>query len=132
MTLQEAITGAKTWLAFYGLTIADDSTDDVMLTFLAEKMQNYILAQTNQSVVPEGLNQVWVELIAGEFLARKKATGSIDGFDLDAAESSIKIGDTTVQFGDGTQTDEERLDSLINKLTKPEKAIWARYRRLVW
>lgn len=125
--VQEAIK----WLKFYGYTDISANDRDV-LEFIRDKAVNYILAKTNQSKVPTGLYEVAVEMMAGMFLERKKATGALEGFDLGAVESSIKIGDTTVSYGDGAASDEDRLNTLISALKNPGDAVWVRYRRLAW
>lgn len=118
------------WLKFYGYNVTTEDED--VLEFIIERVTNYILAQINQRKIPDGLYQVAVDMVVGEFLQRKKSTGSLEGFDLDGAISSIKEGDTTVDFGDSSVSDEQRLDALISALRSPPNAIWARYRKVVW
>lgn len=125
----EIVGDVKTWLSSYKVNADKESWQ---LRFITKKVINYILAETNQSSVPNGLYEVAVEMVIGEYLKRKKATGTLGDFDLSGAESSIKIGDTTVSYGDGTQTDEERLDNLILTLTTPSSSVWARWRRIRW
>lgn len=54
--------------------------------------------------------------------------------DLDAAVKQIQEGDTSVTFaaGEGSQTPEQRLDSLIDRLTAGREKELVRYRRLIW
>lgn len=129
MLICEIISDVKAWFSFYNINV---DTDEWQIRFSTKKVINFILAETNQPSVPSGLYEVAVEMVIGEHLKRKKTTGTLDGFDLSGAESSIKIGDTTVSYGDGTQTDEQRLDNLITTLTKPPSTAWARWRRIRW
>lgn len=89
-----------------------------------------------QPPFPEGLENIAVSMAAGFFLAAKKAAGqlNLEGVDLDAAVKQIQEGDTSVTFaaGEGSQTPEQRLDSLIDRLTAGREKELVRYRRLIW
>lgn len=123
------IEAVKKWLVFYGYTPIEG--DDWVLEFLIEGTQNYILDYCNITVIPESLQKTVVEMTAGEFLRRKKASGSLDGFNLDAAIESIKEGDTTVSYS-GVTSDEQRLDTLIASLTSVNRSHLVKYRRMAW
>ena len=75
-------------------------------------------------------------MAAGFYLAAKKAAGqlNLEGVDLDAAVKQIQEGDTSITFaaGEGSQTPEQRLDSLIDRLTAGREKELVRYRRLIW
>lgn len=85
---------------------------------------------------PEGLENIAVSMAAGFYLAAKKAAGQLNlaGVDLDAAVKQIQEGDTSITFaaGEGSQTPEQRLDSLIDRLTAGREKELVRYRRLIW
>jgi len=117
------------WLAFYGY-IADQE-DMWALGFIVDQAEVRVKNLINRSAIPKDLEPVVVDIAAGEFLRRKKTTGSLDGFDLDAAIESIKEGDTSVSYS-GNTTGEQRLDALISRLTSVSQGQLARYRRLVW
>lgn len=89
-----------------------------------------------QPPFPAGLKNIAVSMAAGFFLAAKKAAGQLNlaGVDLDAAVKQIQEGDTSVTFaaGEGSQTPEQRLDSLIDRLTAGREKELVRYRRLIW
>lgn len=89
---------------------------------------------TNLQTIPEGLESMAVSMAAGEYLNMRKATGSLEGFDLEAAVKQIQEGDTNISFaiGDGSSTPEQRLNSLIDYLINGRIGEIYRYRRLVW
>ena len=103
-----------------------------MVNSVTERVKN----ETNQSELPEGLHYVAVELVVGEYLTFKKNAGQleIDGLDLEAAVKQIQEGDTNTVFaiGDGSQTPEQRLDTLIARLTHDRSREFIRFRRIQW
>ena len=119
------------WLAFYGYAVTQE--DEWALEFIISGAEQCVKDQINRPEIPVGLRSMAVDMAAGEFLRRKKTTGSLEGFDLEAAfVSSVKEGDTTVSYDGGAMTDEQRLDALIAQLTSVSRSQLARYRRLAW
>lgn len=110
------------------------STDSWMISFTIQKVENAIKAECNVDVIPEGLYQVAIDMICGEFLFTLKNTGKLEGFDLEVALKSVQAGDTNVTFavGQGSMTPEQRLDSLFSYLIKSGKGKFACYRKFKW
>ena len=110
------------------------AADDPLLEIIIRTVQYDIQNKTNQSEIPEGLVNVAVYMAVGEYLSMKKASGQLDGFDLDAAIKQIQEGDTNTVFaiGDGSSTPEQRLNSLIDYLINGRIGEIYRYRRFVW
>lgn len=110
--------------------------DDPLLPYLMNSVIERVKNETNQPEVPEGLHYVAVELVVGEYLAFKKNAGQldIDGLDLEAAVKQIQEGDTNTVFaiGEGSQTPEQRLDTLIARLRQDRTREFIRYRRVQW
>lgn len=119
-------------LASFGYEVTE--ADAWVLGFIIQKVENYIKDNCNVDVVPEGLHQIAVDMVVGEFLLGKKSTGQLEGFDLEAAVKQIHEGDTSVTFaiGDGSKTPEERLDELILYLMNYGKGKFAAYRCIKW
>ena len=109
---------------------AEDPLLDIVISNVQYRVQN----KTNRKDMPEGLVSVAVYMAVGEYLNMKKATGSLEGFDLEAAVKQIQEGDTNVSFaiGEGSLTPEQRLNSLIDYLINGRIGEIYRYRRLVW
>lgn len=111
-------------------------SDTFSLTFCVEKVTNTIKNETNLSEVPDGLSNIAVDMVVGEFLFAKKTLSPDDlaGLDLTSAVKEIKEGDTTVSFvtGEGTMTPEQRLTTYINYLLTYGRTEFSAYRRLKW
>jgi len=119
-------------LEMFGCVV--DTYAEKLVDLCIEKAENYILSATNQTEIPQGLHQVTVDMVVGEYLFILKATGKLpDNFNLEMVVKQISEGDTTVTFAvDGSKTPEQRLDALINHLLKPSSRVLAQYRRLKW
>lgn len=119
------------FLLAIGITVAGD---DPLLDILMDQVEYMVLNETN-TVLPmeEGLESVAVSITAGEYLKFKKASGQLDGFDLEAAVKQLQEGDTNIQYaiGSGSSTPEQRLDAIISNLLGRDRELY-RYRRLVW
>ena len=112
------------------------AADDPLLPYMVNSVTERVKNETNQSELPEGLHYVAVELVVGEYLTFKKNAGQleIDGLDLEAAVKQIQEGDTNTVFaiGEGSQTPEQRLDTLIARLTHDRSREFIRFRRIQW
>ena len=115
----------------FGVTVADA---DPLLDFIISAVTERIKNETNQPAIPEGLNRLAMEMVAGQYLSLKKGAGQLEGFDLEAAVKQIQEGDTNTVFatGEGSLTPEQRLELLIARLTRDRSREFIRYRRLVW
>lgn len=116
--------------AFGVMGAADDPLLDFIISTVTERIKN----ETNQPAIPEGLNRLAVEMVAGQYLSLKKGSGQLECFDLEAAVKQIQEGDTNTVFaiGEGNTTPEQRLDTLINYLMNGRTREFIKYRRLVW
>lgn len=119
-------------LASFGYDVTEN--DSWMLEFIIQKVENSIKADCNIDSIPDGLHEIAVDMVVGEFLLNKKSKGQLEGFDLDAAVKQIKEGDTSVTFaiGEGDSTPEKRLDDLILYLMNYGKGKFASYRCIKW
>ena len=106
---------------------------DPLLCLMKDSAESTLLALTTLDELPQALVPLAERMTAGEYLRMKKCCGQLDGFEVSAEAKDIKLGDTTVSFAtDGCTTPEQRLDALINALTRCDKAEIYRHRRLVW
>ena len=112
------------------------NSDKSLLSFAVQKAENTVKNECSLSEVPEGLLNVAVDMAAGEFLLSKKtfAPEDISELDLDAAVKSLQVGDTSTSFaiGEGSQTAEQRLDCLIDRLLNAGREQFSCYRRIRW
>lgn len=119
----------KARLASFGYTVIADDT--WMLNFIILKVQEYIEAYCNINTIPEGLNNIAVDMAVGEVLMNKKSIGQLPEFDLSAAIKQIQEGDTSISF-DTSHSPEQKLDSLINYLMNYGKGALTAYRCIKW
>lgn len=122
----------KARLASFGYEVTE--VDEWMLNFLVQKVENHIKNIANISTIPEGLGNIAVDMVVGEFLLNKKSIGSLEGFDLEAAIKQIQEGDTSITYaiGEGDLTPEQRLDLLIDYLMNRGKNELLSYRCIKW
>jgi hypothetical protein len=75
-------------------------------------------------------------MACGYFLYEKKAidADSLKGFNLDTAIKSIQEGDTNITFAinEGSTTNEQKLDALINYLINYGEKHLVSYRCMTW
>jgi hypothetical protein len=116
-------------LASLGYAVTE--ADAFALGFLIRKTENRILTDCNVSEIPEGLRNVAVDMVCGEFLFEKKQSGRLgEDFDAETAIKSIKEGDTQITYAVGDAANP--VDRLINHLMNHGKPQLAGYRRFAW
>ena len=122
-------------LASLGYTF-DEGKDGWVIGFLIDKVTNLIKNETNQTEIPEGLYQIAVDMVCGEFLKAKKASGDLEGFVVDLnllTLSKETQGDTSFSWGaDKVLSAEERLNYLIDHLLNYGKPQFLAFRRFRW
>ena len=118
-------------LVSFGYTLKED--DGYVICFASQKVENHIKNSCNTTSVPDGLFNVAVDMVCGEFLFTKKQTGKLklEDIDLNGGIASITEGDTTVQFASGS-SDEEKFDSFLNHLLHHREGDFVCYRKLKW
>lgn len=124
----------KERLQSLGYTVKD--SDDIAINFAMQKVENTIKNDCNVSAIPDGLTHVAINMVVGEFLMSKKTFAPSDllNFNLDSAVKQIQEGDTNISFavGEGSKTDEQRLDSFIAYLLNYGRDEFVTYRRFRW
>lgn len=105
----------------------NQETDEWLIGFIIDKVTNHICNNCNVSEVPTGLYEKAVDMICGEFLKGKYSQGLLD---IESAVSSIKEGDTQINFSSG-KTPEETYLTYIDTLAS-DTIDFARYRKMNW
>lgn len=126
----------KTRLKSLGVPISSEpnNQDEILLNFSIIKVTNHINNQTNLSEIPQGLHEIAVDMVVGEFLYAKKSMGalSIDTLDFELIAKQVQDGDTNVIFAiDANSTPEAQFNSFIAYLMHNETD-FARYRVMLW
>lgn len=110
--------------------------DEAILIFCIQKVENTIKNDCNVSSIPDGLVNIAVDMVVGEFLTTKKtfAPNDITGLDLDFAVKQIQTGDTNTVFatGEGSLTAEQRLNTFLNYLLTYGRDEFSCYRKIRW
>jgi hypothetical protein len=105
-------------------------TDEWMIGFCKDKIENHIKNSCNMAEVPNGLQSVAVDMTCGEFLFGKKQSGQSVGIDFESVVKQITEGDTTITF-DTSASAEAKYDTLISYLMHSE-VDFAAYRCIKW
>ena len=110
-----------------------EENDDWILCFAMQGVENRIKSSCNVTSIPDGLFNISVDRVCGEFLFTKKQTGqlNIEGLDLTGAIASISEGDTSVSFVAGA-TDDDRFNLLVNYLMTKGEGDLVCFRRMKW
>ncbi|HCQ6376191.1 TPA: hypothetical protein OL524_003648 [Clostridioides difficile] len=110
--------------------------DKWLINFVREKIENIIKLDCNINEIPKELKNIEIDMIVGEFLFTKKNMGQLDieSLNFEVVEKSISEGDTKIDFaiGSGSQTPEQRFDSLVAYLTTYGKDKILTFRCLRW
>lgn len=111
--------------------------DSWMITFCMQKVENHIKNSCNISEIPDGLKEIEIDRICGEFLFSKKQSGQLNannGFDVEMTIKQVQAGDTNVTFavGEGSETLEAKLNTLISYLMNYGEGDFVCYRQIKW
>lgn len=109
-----------------------NSSDEWALGFIIDKVETHIKNSCNTTAVPEGLHNVAVGMVCGEFLFTKKQSGQLEltNLDLEGAVQSISAGDTNVSFTGAS--DDDKFTALLNMLMHPKEGDFVCYRTMQW
>jgi hypothetical protein len=136
MTEITAIISMRLTTFGYSAAEADQSALDYVAEHAAQYVCNYCHFRRCPDDIPNSLRYVVADYAIGEFLQYKKtfAPSDLANLNLSYAVKQIQTGDTTTVFatGDGSQTDEQRLDSFITYLMTYGKSEMYSVRRPLW
>ena len=118
-------------LASFGYTVVD--TDKWLINFLINKVTNEIKYKCNIFKIPDGLYQIAIDMVCGEFLLGKKGSGQLtdSSINTDAAIKQIKEGDTSITYAVSDSVS-ATFDGLIDLLMNYGKSQFITFRRLRW
>lgn len=108
--------------------------DESRVEYLINLMSDRVKLNIHSDSIPESLKTTVIDMICGEFLAGKYATGGLSNFDFEASVKRISEGDTTVEYayGSGSSTPEQRFKAYIDALRNPPAYVFASVRKLRW
>ena len=121
----------KQRLSTLGYTYTD--ADGFALVLVHDKIVARICHACNISTIPAGcMDAEIIDAICGEFLAGKKATGTLSGVELEAVVKAITEGDTKVEFATGSTGAADAFDAYMKKLATIDPGAIVAHRKLVW
>lgn len=111
----------------------DAEADLVGLTFAKNKAEQSVLNFCNLAELPEGLVYVTIDMACAEFLKAKYDVGLLDinSLDLSGVVTSVKEGDTQVNFSAG-HSPAENFSAFLESLLTGGRGDLLRYRKLAW
>ena len=102
--------------------------DYVLLTFCMDKVVTDLNSRCHTKELPKGLEESAIARVCGEFLYALKSTGKLEEFDLEQGVSSVKVGDTSVNFS-GTSPD-AAFNNLIGTLRNSGEELIKCFRKI--
>lgn len=121
----------KRRLASLGYTYAE--ADGFALVLTHDKVVARICHACNISEIPAGcMDAEIIDAVCGEFLAGKKATGTLADIELEEVVKAITEGDTKVEFATGSTGAADAFDAYMRKLSTIDTGTIIAHRRLVW
>ncbi|MEG0258716.1 MAG: hypothetical protein RR595_08520 [Lysinibacillus sp.] len=126
----------KERLLSLGITLSNEpsSTDGFLLSFAVNKTIDHIKNQTNLDAIPQGLENVSIDMAVGEFLFAKKSMGllEVSSLDFEVVAKQVQDGDTNTVFAvNENTTPEGRFEAFIHYLQHNE-IDFVRYRVMTW
>lgn len=109
------------------------NVDDSLISVYLDEVVEQVLVNLNRGEIPNGLINTVGGMIAGKYLITVLASSSATtaaGLTLENGVSSINEGDISVSFA-GATSEADNLKNIANELIAPNKALLARYRRLL-
>lgn len=113
--------------------VYDDATDDFVLELLYQKVTARICHICNISTLPAGCMEAEIiDAVCGEFLAGKKATGTLAGVELEEVVKAITEGDTKVEFATGNVGADDIFNAYMKKLCTIDTSAIIAHRKVKW
>lgn len=107
--------------------------DYFAIQYMIGKVEQEIKHFCNIVEVPACLEYVWVDKVCGEFLNSKKSMGQLTSIKLEPIMSSIRDGDTTVEFNNSYESDPDALFKIfVNKLIDGHTDELLAHRKIKW
>lgn len=109
------------------------SSDSYILELFKDRVKESILNKTNQKELPNGLKNVYINRVIGEFLDFKYNLNqlNLENVTFDRMVKSITEGDTSVTYMD-EESDTAKLRGFIDTLKNYGADQLVMYRRIIW
>ena len=118
----------KDFIKFLGYKIKN--VDNSLIDYILGNETDILKNDINQTEIPEKLEFLLIERVVSAFFNMKISTNSLgDDFSFEEAVKSIKMGDTSYDFGD-VSSQKDMFVNYINSLGKGSDYIC--YRKFKW
>lgn len=118
----------KAFIKSLGYTVKD--VDNSLIDYILDNETNRLKNDINQTEIPSELEYLLIERVVSAFFNMKISTNSLgDDFSFDEAVKSIKMGDTSYDFGN-VSSQKDMFTNYINSLGKGSDYIC--YRKFKW
>lgn len=134
MDKDELLSLMKRTLKTKGFVVYDSAAETVeLLEDALARADQFIRNFCHISEIPDDLKYTWTDIACGYFLRDLYNIGRLDDlYGISGTVSSLKIGDTQVNYTDGTASANARVLSIIDELTNGKRGDLLRYRKLCW
>ena len=121
----------------YNVDETEGSIDLYIINHMINKVTNHIKNSCNISSIPEGLYEVAIDMVCGNFLKEKKImdADSLSHINLEFGIKSIKEGDTQVEYAvsqDSSSTPDAKFDAFVQYLIEHGEKDFVTYRDFSW
>lgn len=108
-------------------------SDETALFFCISRVEEHIKNVCNVEEVPEELHYKSIDMVCGEFLKAKLATGELEGYTIadNRLIKTISEGDTTITYQDSSTDSYTELNEFVNGLATASSDLYC-FRKLRW
>lgn len=107
--------------------------DAWVIGFTMQKVENHIKNECNIPEIPDGLINVAVDMVCGEFLSQLFSLGKLNDIQITQTLSSVSLGDTSVSYNTSGTVDKVGLfTNMMNNLIHGKEGELACYRKMCW
>lgn len=133
MNKDELIKLMKRTLKARGFIVSETEEMAELLDDALSRADQFILNFCHISEIPEGLVYARTDIACGYFLQNLYNTGQLDElYGIETGVSSLKIGDTQVNYNEDSTSANARVTAMIEDLLNGKRGDLLRYRRICW
>lgn len=133
MSKDELIKIMRWTLKARGFTDCETEETAELLGDALSRADQFILNYCHISEIPEGLTYARTDIACGYFLQNLYNIGKLDElYGIETGVSSLKIGDTQVNYSEGSASANARITAMINDLLNGKRGDLLRYRKICW
>lgn len=117
--MEEILKKVEVQLSILGYKIDNRDKDQNIIEYLINKHSSQIIHICSIEKLTEPLQYILVDRVCADFLKNKIALGEDTGISLSTIATSIKIGDTSIEFPKNS-SNEEKINLILEKLERKD------------